>query len=82
VTEHRWPGGSRIGVRVRAGAVTAVLIVDGRLEGHSAVRVTGAGDRAVSDLLRELGSRAAVDSVAWELSDLLTCGARKLDSDR
>jgi hypothetical protein len=70
--DHRWPGGGRIGVRVRAGIVTAALVVDGRLEGQSTVRVTGTGDRAITALLRDLGSRAAVESVAWELSDLLT----------
>ncbi|MCW2899031.1 MAG: hypothetical protein JWO67_1296, partial [Streptosporangiaceae bacterium] len=69
--EHRGPV-SRIGVRVRAGTVTAALVVDRRLESQSTVRVTGAGDRPIINLLRDLGSRAAVESVAWELSDLLT----------
>jgi hypothetical protein len=73
--EHRWPGGSRIGVRVRAGTATAALVVDGRPQRQSTVRFTGAGDRAVTGLLRELGSLAAVESVAWELSDVLAPAA-------
>jgi hypothetical protein len=77
--EHRWPAGSRIGVRVRAGTVTAALVVDGRPKSQATVRVTGTGDPAVTDLLCELGSRAAVESVVWELSDVLapaTSGTR------
>lgn len=57
---------------MRAGTVTAALVVGGRLEGQATVRVTGIEDRAVTGLLRQLGSRAVVESVAWELSDVLT----------
>jgi hypothetical protein len=42
--DHRWPGGGRIGVRVRASVLTATLVVNGRLEGQSTVRATSTDD--------------------------------------
>jgi hypothetical protein len=71
--EHGWSMGSRIGVRLRGGLATAVLVVDGALADQSTTSFTGSGERALIALLRKVAAHSPgpVDSVAWELSGLL-----------
>ncbi|MQA09401.1 MAG: hypothetical protein GEU98_12780 [Pseudonocardiaceae bacterium] len=71
--DYRWPVGSRIGMRLRHDSATAALVVDGSPTDQSHVQFDGAGERALTTLLRQSCARAPgeVESVAWELSELL-----------
>ena len=78
---HQWPGGSRVGVRVLPHAAMAALVVDGRLVRQSGVplKFEAANARAVTGLLRDLSSGTRVESVAWELSDVLVPSAESAE---
>ncbi|TCP55131.1 hypothetical protein EV191_102343 [Tamaricihabitans halophyticus] len=75
--DHRWPAGSRIGVGMHRDSVTAALVAEGSQLGRNDLPLDSTWQELEGRLaiqLRQLGSRARtpVESVAWELSDLLT----------